>query len=118
MVVGSVVVFGEADELKGEAALEGLRIITEHLIPGRWEESRTPTPDEMAKTIVFAVNIQEATLKSRSGDPGDDQEDIDNDVYWGGVLPFETRYGTPIPDSKHPPSMPPPDKILNYARPV
>jgi uncharacterized protein len=116
---GSVVIFGEAEEIKGEQErLHAMKVLSNHLIPGRWDDARHPNATELNATAMFAVQIQEASLKSRTGAPGDDDEDVQEDRYWSGLLPVETRYGTPIVDANNPTDLPVPDNITNYSRPV
>ena len=67
------------------------------LMPGRWDDARSPSPKEMAATGIIAVEIEEATAKVRSGPPGDDEPDYDLPV-WAGVLPYRTGFGAPEAD--------------------
>lgn len=98
----SVVVFGEprvveeADER--EAAFEA---ITEHVLPGRWAEARQPNEKEDKGTRLLAITIDEASAKTRTGPPGDDDEDMDLDI-WAGLIPLTLTPGKPIdaPDLK------------------
>jgi hypothetical protein len=105
------VVFGEAvlvtDE---EERWQALRIITDHLIPGRWAAARQPTKKEMAATAVLKVPLDEASVKIRTGMPGDPDEDRDLDV-WAGVLPIAVTFGEPEPDPLLRPEIPVPAHI-------
>jgi nitroimidazol reductase NimA-like FMN-containing flavoprotein (pyridoxamine 5'-phosphate oxidase superfamily) len=96
----SAVIFGTArlvtDPAERMAAIEA---ITEHLIPGRWENSRKPTKKELAATAVIAVPLDEASVKSRAGGPKDDEEDYELD-YWAGVLPMTVITGPAEPDPR------------------
>jgi nitroimidazol reductase NimA-like FMN-containing flavoprotein (pyridoxamine 5'-phosphate oxidase superfamily) len=107
----SAVVFGEAvlvtDE---EERWQALRIITDHLIPGRWAAARQPTKKEMAATAVLKVPLDEASVKIRTGMPGDPDEDRDLDV-WAGVLPIAVTFGEPEPDPLLRPEIPVPAHI-------
>ncbi len=52
----SAVVFGTARIVTDQdERLAGLRAVTEHLIPGRWDAVRAPTRKELAATSVLAV---------------------------------------------------------------
>ncbi|WP_374358107.1 pyridoxamine 5'-phosphate oxidase family protein [Chitinimonas sp.] len=62
---------------------------------GRWEQARKPNAQEYAATTVLALTIEQAVAKTRSGPPKDDDADMDWPV-WAGVLPIETRFGSPI----------------------
>src|SRR6266436_9414765 len=49
----SVVVFGTATVIQDPAEKnEALRVITEHLVPGRWDDVREPNEREMKATVV------------------------------------------------------------------
>ena len=94
----SVVMFGRATPVDDPAAKSAaLRAISEHVIPGRWEEVRPPNARELAATAVLEVPIEEASAKIRTGPPRDDLEDLSLPV-WAGVLPLETIPGEPMPD--------------------
>ena len=92
------VVIGTARIVIDEAErLAGLRAVTEQLIPGRWDAVRAPTRKELAATSVLAVSLGEASVKIRTGPPGDEPEDLDLPV-WAGVVPMTTSFGEPEPD--------------------
>jgi nitroimidazol reductase NimA-like FMN-containing flavoprotein (pyridoxamine 5'-phosphate oxidase superfamily) len=92
----SVVVFGTARRVEGDEVLHGLRVISEHLLPGRWDEVRAPDPVELRQTAVLAVAMDEASAKVRVGGPSEEpDEDLVLDV-WAGELPLVTRYGAPV----------------------
>jgi nitroimidazol reductase NimA-like FMN-containing flavoprotein (pyridoxamine 5'-phosphate oxidase superfamily) len=93
----SVVLYGRAREVTDpDELLAAARAITRHVVPGREDEARMPTPDEFKQTIVFAIEIDEASAKVRTGPPNDDQEDLSLPL-WAGVLPLVTRPGLPEP---------------------
>ena len=94
----SAIVFGTATMVLDEdERWQALRIITDHLIPGRWAAARQPTRKEMAATAVLSVPLTEASVKIRTGMPKDEGEDLDLDV-WAGVLPVSVTFGEPEPD--------------------
>lgn len=94
----SAVIYGAARLVADEPErTDALHAITEHLIPGRWDNSRRPSRREMAATIVLALSLEEASVKARSGGPKDDDEDYDLG-YWAGVLPITTAVGAAEPD--------------------
>lgn len=96
----SVVVFGRARLLVDEAArLAALRAISEHAIPGRWDELRAPTERELKATGVLELVIEEASAKVSEGPPEDAPEDYATPV-WAGVVPLERRLGPPVPDPR------------------
>jgi len=77
--------------------LEALRVITENMIPGRWDATRAPSRKELAATSVLAVPLAEASVKIRTGPPGDEPEDYALDV-WAGVVPTALECGPPERD--------------------
>jgi len=107
----SAVIFGTATVVEDEdERREALRLITDHLIPGRWAAARQPTKKEMAATAVLSVPLTEASVKIRTGMPADEPEDYDLDV-WAGVLPISVRFGSPEPDPKMSEEIPVPAHI-------
>src|SRR5215468_7188630 len=109
----SAVVFGTATIVVDEdERWQALRIITDHLIPGRWAAARQPTTKEMSATAVLSVPLSEASVKIRTGMPADEPEDYDLDV-WAGVLPVSVKFGSPEPDPKLRPETPLPSHIIS-----
>lgn len=90
--------------------LRGLTALTEHLAPGSWDATRLPDRKELAATAVLALDLTEASVKARSGPPGDDERDLAAPV-WGGVLPVRTVYGEPEPDPLLPAGTAVPDRV-------
>ena len=96
----SVVAFGTARKIDDPAQkTRALRIISEHVVAGRWEEVRSPTERELKATSVLEFSIEEASAKVRTGPPLDDEEDYNLPV-WAGILPLRLEAKTPIPDSR------------------
>jgi len=92
------VVHGSARAVSDPAErLLALEVLTEHLAPGSWTATRQPDRKELAATAVLALDLAEASVKVRSGPPGDDERDLDAPV-WAGVLPLRTVVGEPEPD--------------------
>ena len=78
--------------------LLGLTALTEQLAPGSWTATRQPDRKELAATAVLALDLAEASVKIRTGPPGDDQDDVDGPGrVWAGVLPLRTVPGEPEP---------------------
>ena len=76
----------------------GLGVLTEHLAPGSWTATRQPDRRELAATAVLALDLTEASVKARTGPPGEDERDLRTPAAdWAGVLPLHTRWGTPEP---------------------
>jgi nitroimidazol reductase NimA-like FMN-containing flavoprotein (pyridoxamine 5'-phosphate oxidase superfamily) len=96
----SVVMLGAATLVEdADAKNEALRIISNQIIPGRWDEARLPTAQELKATTVLAMPIDEASAKVRTGPPKDDEEDYGLDI-WAGVLPLSVQPGVPVPDPR------------------
>ena len=93
-----------------------LQALTDHLIRGRWQEVRTPSPAELNATLVLSLPIEEASAKVRTGPPVDDEEDYALPV-WAGVLPMGLVAGAPIPDPRLAPTTIPPGYALDYDGP-
>src|ERR1700691_739620 len=111
----SAVIFGTATIVTDEdERWQALRIITDHLIPGRWAAARQPTAKEMAATSVLKVPLGEASVKNRAGMPADVPEDLDLDV-WAGVLPIAVTFGDPLPDPRLRAEVPLPAHIRDRA---
>ena len=112
----SVVAFGEAkvitDAEKKDAAFKAL---LDHLIPGRWEDSRQPDKKESDATTVVAMQINEASVKIRSGPPKDAAKDLDL-PYWTGVIPLSLTAGAAIPDPVMKEERAVPEYAVNYSR--
>jgi nitroimidazol reductase NimA-like FMN-containing flavoprotein (pyridoxamine 5'-phosphate oxidase superfamily) len=112
----SVVVFGVADLVSGEEEkIESLRVFTEHIVPGRWQEVRPPNKSELAATAVLSLPIREASAKVRTGDPVDAEEDYALDV-WAGVIPLKLRADTPKNDARLKNGITPPCYVLNETK--
>src|ERR1700736_5798625 len=72
----SVVAFGTARKVVDpEQKIKSVRVISEHLIAGRWAEVRGPSDQELKATTVLEFSIEEASSKVRSGPPLDDESD-------------------------------------------
>ncbi len=112
----SVMVFGHAWVVAGrDEKLAAMRAVTEHVAPGRWADARQPTEKEFKGTLLLAVPLTEASVKVRTGPPGDDEEDYALDV-WAGVVPVSTRYGAPEADPRLHPGVAIPPYLTDYRR--
>lgn len=83
--------------LEPAAKLDALRTIVDHLTPGSWDHARRPSGKELAATAVLALELDEASVKVRTGPPGDDEADVARGSVWAGVLPVRTVFGEPEP---------------------
>jgi nitroimidazol reductase NimA-like FMN-containing flavoprotein (pyridoxamine 5'-phosphate oxidase superfamily) len=96
----SVVILGKATLVDDpQAKLAALRILSEHILPGRWDDSRQPNERELKATSVLRVPIEEFSAKVRTGPPIDDEEDYAFSN-WAGVVPLEMVAGKPIGDAR------------------
>jgi hypothetical protein len=96
----SVTVLGRARLVAEHAEkMEALRIITDHIVPGRWDEVRGPNELEMKQTVVLALPLEEVAAKVRMGPPADDEEDYALPI-WAGVVPLQTQLGDPVGDGR------------------
>ena len=112
----SVVAFGTARKIEErDEKNHALRMISEHLIRGRWEDVRQPTDQELKATSVLEFAIEEASAKIRTGPPADDEEDYALSM-WAGVLPLNLVAESPIPDSRLTADTPVPDYVLRYRK--
>jgi len=112
----SVVMFGRATIIdERQAKLAALFAFSEQVIPGRWNDVREPTEQELKATTVLSLPLVEVSAKVRTGPPIDDDDDYALNV-WAGVLPLKIAAGTPINDPRLPESIKPPAYTLKYSR--
>jgi uncharacterized protein len=108
----SVVAFGTAHRIDEPAQkTRALRIISEHLIAGRWNDVRNPSEKELKATAVLEFSIEEASAKVRTGPPLDDEEDYSLPI-WAGILPLSLEAKPPMPDSRLTDDIEAPEYIL------
>jgi uncharacterized protein len=112
----SVVVLGKATLVDDpQEKLEALRILSEHILPGRWADSRQPNERELKATSVLRVPIEEFSAKVRQGPAIDDEEDYAFPT-WAGVVPLEMVAGPPIDDARLLPGREAPAYVKHYTR--
>ncbi len=112
----SVMVLGRAEPVEGTAERERvLRLLVEHVVPGRGAEARGPNAKELAATAVLALPLDEVSAKVRSGPPGDEEEDYELPV-WAGVLPLGLEVGAPVADPRLSAELGPPGYVTGYRR--
>ncbi len=88
----SAVIFGCGESVGGEAKRSLLDRFTEHLIPGSADDFRPVMDKELKATELIRVPLNEFSVKIRTGDPVDDDEDIDL-PHWAGVIPINSVFG-------------------------
>ncbi len=92
VIVGSPRVVTDNDE-----RVKALDLIVDQVVPGRSQHLRDHTRKEMAATVVLALPLYEASVKARTGGPGDDAADIGVETIWAGVVPVSSQFSQPIP---------------------
>jgi hypothetical protein len=106
----SVVILGKARLVTDpKEKMEGLRCLTNHLVPRRWEEVRPPNETEMIKTTLLSLPLNEVSAKMRSGPPLDLEDDYTIRV-WAGVVPLRSQVEEPVADPYVVPGIPVVDK--------
>jgi nitroimidazol reductase NimA-like FMN-containing flavoprotein (pyridoxamine 5'-phosphate oxidase superfamily) len=112
----SAVVLGELREVTDrDEKMLASKALTDHVVPGRWDEIRRPNDDELRKTTILAMSLDEASAKVRTGPPVDDEEDYELPI-WAGLLPVPVTPGAPEPDPRLPASSPVPDHVTSWDR--
>lgn len=112
----SVVILGKAELVTdADEKYKALEALTEHFVPGRWNDVRWPTDLELKATSVLKLPITEASAKIRTGDPVDDDEDYSMNV-WAGVIPLKLTPAEPIPDAKLADGISLPEHVAKYSR--
>src|SRR3954464_14425282 len=96
----SVVVLGKATLVDDPSEkLAALRVLSEHILPGRWDDSRQPSERELKATSVLRLPIEEYSAKVRTGPPIDDEEDYSFPT-WAGLIPLEMTVGKAMDDPR------------------
>ena len=94
----SVVILGEAAEVTDpDEKMTALKALVDHVMVGRWEDVRQPSPQELKATSVIRVPLEEVSAKIRSGPPVDDEEDYLLDC-WAGEVPLRLVPQPPVAD--------------------
>ena len=68
-------------------------LIVDHAAPGRSAELRRPLRKELAATTLLALSLHEASVKTRTGGPEDEDFDVENGGVWAGVVPLRLVSG-------------------------
>jgi nitroimidazol reductase NimA-like FMN-containing flavoprotein (pyridoxamine 5'-phosphate oxidase superfamily) len=111
----SAVVIGRprvvTDETERAHALD---LLVDHAAPGRSATLRRPTRKELAATTVLALPLEEASVKRRTGDPTDEDADVEAGGVWAGVLPLRLSASDPV-TSADAVDLPVPDHVAHRA---
>jgi nitroimidazol reductase NimA-like FMN-containing flavoprotein (pyridoxamine 5'-phosphate oxidase superfamily) len=106
----SVVMMGRARVLEDPAEkTAAMRCFTNHILPGRWDEVRSPSDQELKATMVLALPLWEVSAKVRQGPPVEDEGDVARPT-WAGVVPLHGQLGEPVPMDDLVPGVPPLDR--------
>ncbi len=112
----SVVALGAASLVDDEEEkLHALRVISEHIVPGRWDAVRAPDEKELKQTKVLKLPLAEVSAKVSTGPPLDDQEYYALTV-WAGEVPLQMVASAPVPDPRLPADTPVPRHASHYSR--
>jgi len=107
----SVTLFGAPQIITGnDEKLRAMRVISEHSMPGRWDELRDSHEREVKMTGVIQLNIESASAKISAAGAEDEDEDYDIPV-WAGVLPITTSIGSLQDDERLLPGVGPSDVV-------
>jgi uncharacterized protein len=110
----SVVVLGTCRAVEGpERREEALKAFTEAMLPGRWDEVRPPSAQELKATRVLAMDLDECSAKVSAGPPEDDDADYELPV-WAGEIPLPVVPGEPVPDPRLAPGIEPSAAVTGW----
>jgi uncharacterized protein len=110
----SAMCFGTAHIIDDpEEKADALKAVVDRFYPGRADALRDNDPQEAKGTMVVGMRIEEASAKIRTGGVSDDPADIDAPV-WAGVIPVETRLGTPEICPKVPEGVTYPEHLAHF----
>lgn len=116
----SVTAYGSAREVPDAEVSEALRVLSEHMLPGRWSEARHPTPQELKATLTVEMALDEIAVKISAAEPIDTDEDLADPriaSLWAGIVPIDSRWGTPRADDTTPAGTPIPGYIAAWPPP-
>jgi nitroimidazol reductase NimA-like FMN-containing flavoprotein (pyridoxamine 5'-phosphate oxidase superfamily) len=113
----SVVILGTAEAVAEAEREKALKVIFDHVVPGRWETLRAIRPDEIEQTRVLRMDIVEASAKIRTGPPIDDEEDYALPI-WAGTLDFPAIEPVAVADPRLNPDVALPAHAQNWRRPM
>ncbi|MBI3233600.1 MAG: pyridoxamine 5'-phosphate oxidase family protein [Bacteroidetes bacterium] len=95
----STILFGKAVLVEDEnERINGMKIITENIVKGRWDEVEIGDENQLKATMVIKFAIERASAKIRDEGPAGDEELTDE--IWSGHIPLQLKPLTPIQDKK------------------
>lgn len=93
----SVTIFSKAEKIEDiETKRAAFQWLTNKIVPNSWEYLRPMKDSEVRKTTALAFSFEEASAKTRSGMPNEEEEDLDLPI-WSGIIPIETKMHPPVP---------------------
>jgi nitroimidazol reductase NimA-like FMN-containing flavoprotein (pyridoxamine 5'-phosphate oxidase superfamily) len=110
-----VMVLGTCVQLHDADADHALRVISDHLLPDRWDDIREPSRKEFAATLVLALDLAECSVKIRDGGPDDVPEDLDRPG-WAGHVPIREVFGEPVAADEKAASYSVPEYVKEWTR--
>jgi nitroimidazol reductase NimA-like FMN-containing flavoprotein (pyridoxamine 5'-phosphate oxidase superfamily) len=93
----SVVVHGRAFAVPADEKEAALLVISEHIMPARWDELRPSTRKERAATSILRIGLDRASVKVRAYGASEEPDDGEDRAVWAGVLPLSLVAGAPEP---------------------
>lgn len=94
----SVVIFATPEKIEdNEEKIASFEWLTNKIVPNSWDYLRPVTESEVRKTTVLAFSLNQASAKTRSGMPNDEEKDKPLPI-WSGLIPLETKRGAPLAD--------------------
>jgi uncharacterized protein len=101
----SVMCFGTAQKVEDpDQKLQAMIDFVERLYPGRWNELRPVTAQEIKATTILGMDLNECVAKVRVGPPVDDEEDYALPI-WAGVVPVTTQVEGVVDDARNLPGV-------------
>lgn len=94
MALGAASLVTDLDEKSA-----ALQAFVDRVVPGRWNQVRPTTAQELKATSVLHMDLNEVSAKIRTGPPKDDEEDYALPI-WAGVVPLSIAIGKPEPDPR------------------
>ncbi len=91
-----VMVLGTCTVVSGTAKREALKVITEHLMPGRWDDVRAPHTKEVAATTILSPVPRRGLGQGQRRGAGRPRRRLAGRA-WAGTVPLVSSYGPAVP---------------------
>lgn len=97
----SASLFGTVEILDGEDKAQAFVALTDHLLPGRWEHIRHPSPQEDKATRVLYLPAERWSVKVGAGFADDPAQDVaEYPDLWAGAVGLRTVADSPTADAE------------------